>query len=119
MDKNNLNDRRQILLTNKDEYLEYTNDLTREMDTYLGYKKGLARTYIYDTKFEDCYAIRYPGATRGHIRVNDNDIITEIILYRDKYNTDKIYKENVRECFKKYIGMKLVMEGTNIYDRNK
>lgn len=111
MEKHSLNDREQILLTNKDGYLEYTNDLTREMDAYLEYKEGRARTYIYDTKFEDCYAIRFPGVTRGYIRVNDNDIITEIVLYRDKYNTDKIYTDNAKECFKKYIGMKLVMEG--------
>ena len=30
MEKHSLNDRKQILLTNKDGYLEYTNDLTSQ-----------------------------------------------------------------------------------------
>ncbi len=44
---------------------ELTNDLTREMDTYLKHKEtGRIRfnTYIYD-KYQDRWTLRFPGAT--------------------------------------------------------
>lgn len=100
-----------ILKTQKDEYIEYTNDLTRDMDYYLKYPNKFMQTYIYDSSLTgETWAIRYPGATRGHIEVNKNNIITNIILYKDNMNTHKIYNENVEECFNKYIGMKLVFK---------
>lgn len=101
------------LITKKTKPLrELTNDLTREMDTYLKHKETgphAFNTYL-DGKYKDMWPIRFPGATRGYVRVDINEVITEIVLTRDDYNTDKIYKDNVRECFSKYIGMKLVIE---------
>jgi hypothetical protein len=99
------------LITKKDEYIEPTNDLTREMDSYLKHENKYMQTYIYDHSLTGkTWAIRYPGATRGHIEVDENNIIKDIVLYKDSYNTDKIYKDDVRSCFEKYIGFKLVME---------
>ena len=91
----------------------YENDLTREMDDYLTVARdSVFKTYIYknaqkdenDNKF---YAIRYPGATRGHIKTNKENIILEIKLY-DDYN-DSIYKKEVIDIFDKYIGMQLII----------
>jgi|GEM_PF-6003548 len=81
------------------------NDLTREMDTYLTYESEgyLTNNYIYD-KYKNKWSIRCIGATRGHIQVNENNIIQEIELYRD---SDSIYKSEIRECFEKYIGMQI------------
>lgn len=99
------------LITKIDEYINYTNDLTREMDSYLKRPNKYMQTYIYNHSLNgETYAIRYPGATRGHIKIDKNNRITDIVLYHDNYNTDKIYKNDIRECFKKYIGMKLVFE---------
>lgn len=96
------------LLTKREGRLGYLiNDLTKEIDNYLKYKdeKYPSETYIHD-KYKDMWPIRYPGATRGHIKVSENDIILEIKLYED---SDGIYKHEVRECFDKYIGMKFVL----------
>ena len=68
------------LISKVDEYIEYTNDLTREMDNYLKHKSKYAQTYIMEVEqIRDRYysALRYPGATRGHIEVDDNKNITE------------------------------------------
>lgn len=90
---------------------DYTNDLTREMDTYLKIKSAYSfNTYIC-SKYKDMYPIRYPGATRGHIRVDENEIITEIVLYKNEdYDTSEIYESDIEECFKKYIGMRIVID---------
>ena len=90
---------------------DYTNDLTKEMDTYRKFKTVYTfKTYIYD-KYKDMYPIRFPVATIGHIRVDENEIITEIILYKgESYDTSKIYESNVEECFEKYIGMRIVID---------
>lgn len=102
------------LIAKKDEYIEYTNDLTRDMDSYLKRPNEHMQTYIYDHSLTGkTWAIRYPGATRGHIEVDENNIITDIVLYKDSYRTDKIYKEEVWSCFEKYIGMKFVMIKNN------
>lgn len=97
------------LITKKEEYYELTNDLTREMDTYLKYKCKF-KTYIYISFIGDkqYILIRYPGATRGNIIVDDNMIIKEINLYNDECHTDKIYNSEIRDCFSKYIGMKFI-----------
>lgn len=94
------------LITKIEDRLSYlSNDLTKEMDTYLVYQNSEhpMKTYIYD-KFKDKWTLRFPGATRGYIKVDENEIITEIVLYDD---TVGIYKPEVRECFDKYIGMQI------------
>lgn len=97
------------LITKKEGRFSYlSNDLTKEMDKYLVYQnsKHPMNTYIYD-KFKDKWTLRFPGATRGYIKVDENEVITEIVLYDD---TVGIYKPEVRECFNKYIGIKIVVE---------
>lgn len=88
----------------------YLNKLTVELDKHIVFESGCSfNNYIYD-KIGDKWTIRYPGATRGYIRVDEEEIIQEIVLYDDKYRTDKIYKKNVRDCFDKFIGMKIVIK---------
>lgn len=99
----------QELITKIDEYIHHTNDLTREMDTYLHHIYPHMNTYIYDHSLTgESWSIRYPGATRGCILIDKNNIITDIILNNDGY-TEKIYKQEVKDCFKKFIGMKFVL----------
>lgn len=93
---------------------DLVNDLTREMDTYVEYPSDIFNTYILDDSFEYSdgslgYAIRYPGATRGQITVDRDMIITDIKLYKDETRTHLMYLPEVEECFKKYIGMELVI----------
>ena len=98
------------LITKKDEYIELTNDLTREMDSHYAFDKSHLehlRTYLYPCN-ANLWLIRFPGATRGKVVLKD-DVIVEIELYHNEHKTDEIYKPQVRECFKKYIGMKLVI----------
>lgn len=104
------------LITKKDEYIRMTNDLTREMDNYLSdtlkeiKKLYGTRTYIQKASVGNLYLIRHPGATRGTIITDKNDIITDIYLNKDETNTHKIYDPKVEDCFEKYIGMKMRWE---------
>ena len=105
------------LITKVDKYNNLTNAFTREMDSYLipklkelKEKNGYGATYFYEYPFGNKWLFRYPGATRGNVEVDDNMIIKKITLYDDEYHTDDIYEPNVRRCFEKYIGMKLVIE---------
>lgn len=104
------------LITTK--YLDdmYVNELTKDMDSYLVdnkidiFKNLEWFTYIYSNyKINNLYPIRFPGATRGHIETSSDNNITKIVLYK-KYGTHKIYKDNIEDCFKKYIGMKIVFK---------
>lgn len=87
----------------------HVNDLTQEMDSYLKDSISGFYTYIYNSKCNNKYPIRYPGATRGHIEVDENDIIINIKLYIDKYETNTIYNDSVVECFEKYVGKKFII----------
>ena len=98
---------RELITKKEKEYLHLVNDLTKELDEYLDINEEYRlNNYIYDHPFNNSWPIRYPGATRGGIRVDKNNIITDIVLYTD---SDDIYKENVRDILDKYIGMKLVV----------
>lgn len=84
------------------------NDLTRDLDRYITIEYGL-ENYLYQYNNE-LYSIRCTGATRGHVRVDSSNIITEIKIYRDKYKTHEIYNDGVEKEFDKYIGMKLALK---------
>ena len=89
---------------------DYINNLTKEMDTYLKYKSPYTFGTYLCGKYQGRCAIRYPGATRGHIKVDENEVIIEIVLYKgENYDTSEIYESNVEECFEKYIGMRIVI----------
>lgn len=92
------------------------NDLTKEMDTYLTYESEeyLTNNYIYD-KYKDKWSIRCIGATRGHIQVDENNIIQKIELYKD---SDSIYNLGIRECFEKYIGMQVEIKKNLLINRD-
>jgi len=89
---------------------EYVNELTKEMDKHLdvsGYPESWC-TYIYESKpnHNGWYAFRFPGATRGGIKVNEDNVIEKIEFFRD---IDFLYKESVEEAVKKFIGDKIVI----------
>ncbi len=89
------------------------NNLTKEMDKYvLGDWPEFCRTYMYDPDRETdkYFGIRFPGATRGHIEVDENMIIKNIALYNDTcFNIHILYNKDVLDVLPKYIGMKLVI----------
>jgi len=95
---------------------ELINELTREMDGYLlpnhtEHLKPSGGTYLCSGNCKNNYAIRYLGATRGYIEVDDENIIQDIVLYDTAYkNCVKCYFENVKDIIKKYTGAKFLMK---------
>lgn len=83
------------------------NKLTLEMDTFRKPEYRHFETYIYDEPIGRIWLIRYPGATRGKIVVDENMIIQKISLYDDSRD---IYEDLVDKIFEKYIGMKLIIK---------
>ena len=54
-------------------------------------------------------AFRHPGSTNGHIEVDENMIIKDIVFYND--TCYRFYKGSYRKALKeKYIGTKLSLE---------
>lgn len=91
----------------------YVNELTVEMDSYLR-EEHRFKTYIYITDKEECietgYPIRYPGATRGVIKVDKDNTITAIELTIDEHNTHTIYNSKINDIFKKYVGRQITFD---------
>lgn len=96
---------------------EYIGALTKEMDDYLKRNTFDMHTYAYfhdsdidliERGIKDKIALRYPGATIGHIKVTKDLIIEEIVLYND--NFFKPYNPEVVEVFDKYINKKIVFQ---------
>lgn len=83
----------------------FQNDITREMDKHLilGYS---FYTYIYDELIKGKVIIRYPGATRGCISIDQDSIITDIAIYDPPEVS--CYLPSVNEAVKQFIGCKLV-----------
>ena len=88
------------------------NRITLTLDDNLKYKNNMPMplNYIYNTPLNNRYIIRYIGASRGCIDIDDNNVITDVRIYHDKYRTDRIYNENVDELLKRFIGYELVIE---------
>ena len=105
----------EIISTKPDiKYKDYQNAITKMLDMHLKtpYKVTLRQGYHYGTyilfeKNDNSAAIRFPGATRGHIDYDENQIITKIVLY-DIEEVDFIYKRSIQRELMKFIGMKLV-----------
>lgn len=93
---------------------EYINDLTEEMDKHILHPvpKLSWKTYIYAPSFNRShYGIRYPGATRGSVVLDEDNIITNIILYDTAVGgVIGCYKDSVNEAVKQFIGRKLSFE---------
>lgn len=100
----------------------YLNELTIELDKHLTetYQELHKNEDIYNTystyimKFRKplIWSIRKFGATRGHIKINKNNIIQEIkisegIGYVDGISNMSCYFKDVLFCLDKYIGWKL------------
>lgn len=92
----------------------YNCELTDEMDEYRTFKGEYNHTYImYFGKREDgkeghVYVIRLPGATRGCIYTDANDIIESIYFYKDTcYETFNDYNIEMEKIKDKYIGRKI------------
>ena len=83
----------------------YINDVTEYLDMYLIKCENCIssyRNYIFDEPVGDTWAIRVPGATRGHIRVSDGKI-SEIKLYKDSF----CYTEDVYNDLDKFVGQEI------------
>lgn len=93
-----------------DFYGEITDVCDRSIPWYEEHKELINRmgTYLMlpDSITPNVYAIRFPGATRGHILVDDNNIIQEIVFYEDTM----IYGNNINEECKKFIGVKIEVQ---------
>lgn len=88
----------------------YRNDLTHDMDKFTDNSGDIFYNYVYDNPQGNKWILRYPGATRGHLEVDENMKIVDIKIYRDVYNTDEIYKDGIYEMLNRYVGAKLVIE---------
>lgn len=88
---------------------EFVCDLTKELDEVSGISNSqyynLHHHYILADEWcreGKCLAIRVPGGTVGGIWIDDNNVITDIII--DRNYVVKTYPNNVNELMKKYIG---------------
>lgn len=80
------------------------------MDKYLKFENPMPSfcTYIYNGKIDKYWLIRFPGASRGRITVDENEVIVNIEIYNDENN---IYKPETEDILKqKYLGYKMVIE---------
>ena len=88
---------------------EYVNNITKDLDMYTKYDKF--NTYICQWKenIMNFWCIRFLGATRGKIIVDDDMVILEIELYPDTSfgNALGCYKESAKKVVNKYVGTKL------------
>lgn len=93
-------------LTNTGEYLstDYRCDLTRELDSLakLSEKEHYRSFYHYILaddwcKEKKCLAIRVPGRTVGGVWIDDNNIITKIVI-------DSSYPSNINDSIQKFVG---------------
>lgn len=106
-------------------YDEYCGEITDFIDKYItGYHKNIHnnmkhvfRTYLYPANRygnELLISFRYPGATRGHIELDKNNIIKDIKFYSDtcfgEGNLDQLYDRKIEEDIKQFIGQELVIE---------
>ena len=102
------------------EFTFFCDTFTIVSPTYINERRQKAGfcTYVLEPSYgrENLYAIRFPGATRGHIEVDKDNIIIDIIFYTDSgiagkaSNNVGIYKEDIREAAQKYIGRKIVIQ---------
>lgn len=106
---------------------EYVNDLTKFMDTMVVKNDypDFCSTYIYiwEKDNKKIMTIRFPGASRGGLVLDENSIITDIILHEDTCfgkNTklERLYKGKLAEEIKRFIGYNVeISEEPEEYDR--
>lgn len=71
---------------------------------------GFRHISLFDKIKDDdkIYALRYPGYTMGHIKVNNDDIITEIKIYTASHIREN-YPEDIDNRFDEFIGEKFIV----------
>ena len=101
---------------NKDEFV---GELTRDIDqNYKGHinKDRMFCHYVLDVRDsmdKDLLVIRIPGRTVGEIRIDDNNVITKLIIDKDYHpnNENPRYPDDINQILSKYIGKKLELDG--------
>lgn len=96
------------IMIDLDEYLKYS---IKEIEKELGIHSYLWRQDVINALEgkTNHIAFRHPGATNGHIEVDENMIIKDIVFYED--TCPNFYNGNYRRAIKeKYIGTKLSIE---------
>lgn len=83
------------------------NEITLELDKMVKDSKSISGfyNYIHDEAVDGKWIIRYPGASRGHIETNNDNVITKIVIYSGVTN---IYSKGVDKAISKFIGASLV-----------
>lgn len=88
---------------------EYRCALTKDLDDLSGISKrqnfDAFHHYILVDEYckkEKCLAIRVPGGTVGGIWIDDNNVITKIVV--DINYVVKTYPNNINELLQKFIG---------------
>lgn len=88
----------------------YIGSITKEMDRFCKDKCKWFRTYIliYElNEKENIYVFRLPGATRGNIKTDKNNVIKEINFYKDTFD---VYQEAIVDYCKKFIDCRLIFK---------
>ena len=83
------------------------NEITLELDKMVKDSKSISGfyNYIHDEAIDGKWIIRYPGATRGYIETNNDNVITNIIIHDGVTN---IYSKGVDKAISKFIGTSFV-----------
>lgn len=95
------------LMIDLDEYLKPSiREAEKDLDIH---------SYLWKEDTEQCLkgnvnpiAFRHPGATTGHIEVDKNMIIKDIVFYED--TCPRFYEGNYQSLRDKYIGTKLSLK---------
>lgn len=96
------------MMIDLDEYLKYS---IKEAEKDIGIHSYLWRQDVVNALEgkTDHIAFRHPGSTNGHIEVDENMIIKDIVFYND--TCYRFYKGKYRKALKeKYLGTKLSTE---------
>ena len=97
----------------KSNFNEYQNDVTKALNFSLKseYKSCLRQHYteghymLFSKDNPKSATIRFPGATRGYVTLDENDIIQSFTMYPDYVS--EIYKKSVIKYLNKFIGQEL------------
>lgn len=83
------------------------NKITLELDKMVKDNKSISGfyNYIHDEAVDGKWIIRYPGASRGYIETNNDNVITKIVIHAGVTN---IYSKGVDKAISKFIGTSLV-----------
>lgn len=88
---------------------EYVCELTKELDSLAKLTEKEFYDFFYHyivadnyCKKEKCLAVRVPGGTVGGIWIDDNNVITKIVIDTDY--VVKTYPSNVNELVQRFVG---------------